>query len=176
MSVATATVLPREPRFPHLLPPVPRTHPIPLRNAAYEPMYGRMNEYRDLQREMDELSEEERELEELDNNIRIRGFKTIVPIGRVKTQQEEKQEVRVVLLSRWNVKADEATPEDDEGDSAISGGPPSVMEGEEEEEEEEVDLDASMEDLDDDSNEEEEEEEQDLDIDIPEDIDATHSF
>ncbi len=48
MSVATATVLPRERRFPHLLPPVPRTHPIPLRNTGYEPMYGRMNEYRDL--------------------------------------------------------------------------------------------------------------------------------
>ncbi|SJL16766.1 uncharacterized protein ARMOST_20295 [Armillaria ostoyae] len=58
---------------------------------------------------MDELSEEERESEEMDNNIHIRGFKTI---GRVKTQQEEKQEM------------DEATPEDDEGDSAIPGGPP----------------------------------------------------
>ncbi len=42
---------------------------------------------------------------------------------------------------------DEATPEDNEGNSAISGGPLSVMEHEEEEEEE-VDLDASMEDLD----------------------------
>ncbi|SJL11061.1 uncharacterized protein ARMOST_14462 [Armillaria ostoyae] len=41
---------------------------------------------------MDELSEEERELEEMDNSIRIRGFKTIVLIGCVKTQQEEKQE------------------------------------------------------------------------------------
>ncbi len=54
---------------------------------------------------------------------------------RVKTLQEEKQD------------ADEATPEDDEGDSAISGRPPSVMDGEEEGEEE-VDLDTSMEDLD----------------------------
>ncbi|PBK69500.1 hypothetical protein ARMSODRAFT_957145 [Armillaria solidipes] len=70
----------------------------------------------------------------MDNNIRIWGFKTTVLIGRVKTQQEKQE-------------ADEATPEDDDGDSAISGWPPSVMEGEEEEEEE-VDLDASMEDLD----------------------------
>ncbi|SJL16762.1 uncharacterized protein ARMOST_20291 [Armillaria ostoyae] len=90
MSVVMGTLLPRECRFPHLLPPVPCTHPIPLRSAGYEPMYGRMNEYRDLQREMDELSEEEHELEEMDNNIRIRGFKTIVLIGHVKTQQEEK--------------------------------------------------------------------------------------
>ncbi len=44
----------------------------------------------------------------------------------MKTQQEKKQEV------------DEVMAEDDEGDSAISGGPPSVMEGEE------VDLDVSM--------------------------------
>ncbi len=58
-------MLPRERRFPHLLPPVPCTHPIPLRSDGYEPTYGRMNEYRDLQREMDELSEEERELEEM---------------------------------------------------------------------------------------------------------------
>ncbi|SJL16717.1 uncharacterized protein ARMOST_20246 [Armillaria ostoyae] len=43
-------------------------------------------------RHMDELSEEERELEEMDNSIRIRGFKAIVLIGCVKTQQEEKQE------------------------------------------------------------------------------------
>ncbi|KAG7451917.1 uncharacterized protein BT62DRAFT_926110 [Guyanagaster necrorhizus] len=164
MSVATVTVLPREPRFPHLLPPVPRTRPIPLRNAGYEPMYGRMKEYRDLQREMDELSEEEHELEEMDNNIRTRGCKTVVPIGRVKTQQDERK----------------GSGEDDEGDSAISGGPPSVMESEEEQEQEEeeveVDLDASMEDLDEESSDEEEEEEQDLDMDIPEDIDASHSF
>ncbi|PBK81258.1 hypothetical protein ARMGADRAFT_1091419 [Armillaria gallica] len=93
-------------------------------------MYGLMNDYHDLQREMCELSEEERELEE----IPWAKFK-LSYYRRVKTQQEKKQE------------ADEATPEDrDEGDSAISGGPPSVMEGEEEGEE--VDLDASMEDLD----------------------------
>ncbi len=57
---------------------------------------------------------------------------------RVKMQQEEKQD------------ANEATPEDDEGESAISGGPPSVME----EEQEEVDLDASMENLDESEKEE----------------------
>ncbi|PBK92890.1 hypothetical protein ARMGADRAFT_140672 [Armillaria gallica] len=135
MSVATPTVLPRDPRFPHLLPPVPRIQPMQLRNVGYEAIYGRMNDYRDLQREMDELSEEEHELEELDNNIRNRGFGTIVPIGRVKTQQEEKREL------------DEA--EDGEEDSMHSDGPPSVIEEEEEEEEDEsVDMDASMQDMD----------------------------
>ncbi len=34
-----------------------------------------------------------------DNNIRNRGFGTIVPIGRVKTQQEEKREVRILSSS-----------------------------------------------------------------------------
>ncbi len=50
------------------------------------------------------------------------------------------------LLARRPI-SDEATPEDDVGDSAICGGPPSLLERKEEEEEE-VDLDASMEDLD----------------------------
>ncbi|PBK78506.1 hypothetical protein ARMSODRAFT_1011072 [Armillaria solidipes] len=135
MSVATPTVLPRDPRFPHLLPPVPRIRPLQLRNVGYEAIYGRMNDYRDLQREMDELSEEEHELEELDNNIRNRGFGTVVPIGRVKTQQEEKREL------------DEA--EDGEEDSMHSDGPPSVIEEEDEDEEDEsVDIDASMQDMD----------------------------
>ncbi|PBK69521.1 hypothetical protein ARMSODRAFT_167032 [Armillaria solidipes] len=58
MSVATATVLPRERRFPHLLPPAPCTHP---RNAGYEPMYGRINEYRDLHASMEDLNESEEE-------------------------------------------------------------------------------------------------------------------
>ncbi len=58
----------------------------------------------------------------------------------MKTLQEEKQ------------KADEVTAEDDEGNSAISGEAPSVMEGEEEE----VDLDGTMEDSDESEEEEEE--------------------
>ncbi|KAG7448152.1 uncharacterized protein BT62DRAFT_930241 [Guyanagaster necrorhizus] len=48
MSAVTPTVLPRDPRFPHLLPSVPRIRPMPLRrNVGYE--------YRDLQRELEEL-------------------------------------------------------------------------------------------------------------------------
>ncbi|KAG7448131.1 uncharacterized protein BT62DRAFT_930211 [Guyanagaster necrorhizus] len=47
MSAATPTVLPRDPRFPHLLPSVPRIRPMPLRTVGYE--------YRDLQHELEEL-------------------------------------------------------------------------------------------------------------------------
>ncbi|KAK0483991.1 hypothetical protein IW261DRAFT_1417716 [Armillaria novae-zelandiae] len=135
MSVATPTVLPRDPRFPHLLPPVPRIRPMQLRNVGYEAIYGRMKDYRDLQRELDELSEEERELENLDNDVRNRGFGSIIPIGRFKTVQEEKREV------------DDA--EDGEEDSMHSDGPPSVVEEEDEDEEDEsADMDASMQDMD----------------------------
>ncbi|KAK0237141.1 hypothetical protein EDD85DRAFT_953150 [Armillaria nabsnona] len=55
-------------------------------------------------------------------------------------EMDESSEEERKVGEMWG-KADEATPKDDEGDSAISGGPPSVMEGEEEE----VDLDASIE-------------------------------
>lgn len=63
MSVATPTLLPRPPKFPHLLPKPPQPHPIPLPKRVRA--YGRLNAIRDLQREMDDLSDEENELEDI---------------------------------------------------------------------------------------------------------------
>lgn len=65
-AVATPTLLPREPKFPHCLPKPPQPHPIPL---SRRPVYGHLNAVRDLQREMDDLSDEENELEDL-----VRGY------------------------------------------------------------------------------------------------------
>ena len=62
MSVATPTLLPRPPKFPHLLPKPPQPHPIPL---SRQRVYEHLNAVRDLQREMDDLSDEENELEDI---------------------------------------------------------------------------------------------------------------
>lgn len=62
MSVATPTLLPRAPKFPHLLPKPPQPHPVPL---SHERVYGHLNAFRDLQKEMDDLSDEETELEDI---------------------------------------------------------------------------------------------------------------
>ena len=62
MFVATPTLLPRPPKFPHLLPKAPQPHPVPLSRRQ---IYGHLNAVRDLQREMDDLSDEENELEDI---------------------------------------------------------------------------------------------------------------
>ncbi|KAF8236296.1 hypothetical protein L208DRAFT_1357797 [Tricholoma matsutake] len=131
-AVATPTLLPREPKFPHCLPKPPQPHPIPL---SRRPVYGHLNAVRDLQREMDDLSDEENELEDLNMNIHNRGFNFLVPIGRNLTQQEEKND---------------AYEDSDDSGSGRSGGAPSVAEDDGENDSAQ-DLDASMEDLDEDA-------------------------
>ncbi|KAJ7580169.1 hypothetical protein C8J56DRAFT_276831 [Mycena floridula] len=128
MSVATPTLLPKNPRFPHLLPPTPKPYPVPLPREQVE--YGHVNAYRDLQREMDDLSEEESELEDISRAIHDRGYAFLVPIGRTLTLQEEKND------------ADDDDDETDDSASAHSGSPPSAVEGDT------ADLDASMDDMD----------------------------
>ncbi|KAF9014001.1 hypothetical protein BDQ17DRAFT_1341889, partial [Cyathus striatus] len=130
MSVINETIIPREPRFPMLLPQPPKPHPIPLPKRR---VYGHINAMRDLQREMDDLSDEENELEDLTLLIHNRGYSFLVPIGRNLTQQEEKND------------ASDSEDEDSQG----SGGAPSVVEDEGENDSTQ-DLDASMEDLDED--------------------------
>ncbi|KAF5381076.1 hypothetical protein D9615_004170 [Tricholomella constricta] len=129
MSVATPTLLPRQSKFPHLLPKPPQPHPVPL---SHRRVYGNLNAVRDLQREMEDLSDEENELEDINLSIHNRGYSFLVPIGRSLTQQEEKND------------ADE---DSEDSGSGRSGGAPSIGEDDGENESAQ-DLDASMEDLD----------------------------
>jgi hypothetical protein len=79
-AVATPTLLPREPKFPHCLPKPPQPHPIPLSRRQ---VYGHLNAVRDLQREMDDLSDEENELEDLVHDLFILMFLQITDIGEL---------------------------------------------------------------------------------------------
>ncbi|KAI0042695.1 hypothetical protein FA95DRAFT_1609991 [Auriscalpium vulgare] len=139
MSVATPTVIPRPPLFPTLLPRPPQPHPIPLPRPGRAP--DRINTRRDLVQEMDDLSDEEAELEEITLDVKNRGYSFLVPIGKVLTQHEEKND------------ADEGSGDDDSARSSRPETPVSRSsegEGEDEDEDEEdgADLDDEMEDMD----------------------------
>jgi hypothetical protein len=97
MSVASPTLIPRDPRFPTFLPKPPQPHPLPL---SSRPVYRHLNWVRDLQREMDDLSDEENELEDINLSIHNRGYNFLVPIGRSLTQQEEKNDARFLVEFR----------------------------------------------------------------------------
>ncbi|KAF8891253.1 hypothetical protein BD779DRAFT_191925 [Infundibulicybe gibba] len=90
MSVFTPTLIPRQQRFPHLMPKPPQPHPVPT--PKHVRAYGHLNAVRDLQREMDDLSDEESELEDINLSIHKRGFSFLIPIGRSLTQLEEKND------------------------------------------------------------------------------------
>ncbi|KAG6889837.1 hypothetical protein C0995_014315 [Termitomyces sp. Mi166 len=128
MSVATPTLLPRQSRFPHLLPKPPQPHPIPLSNRR---VYGNLNAVRDLQREMEDLSDEENELEDI---VRVK-FSSHQTDIEVPAESEYTQQ-----------RADE---DSEESGSGRSGGAPSIAE-DDGENDSAPDLDASMEDLDED--------------------------
>ncbi|KAH7906158.1 hypothetical protein BJ138DRAFT_1163293 [Hygrophoropsis aurantiaca] len=130
MSVVTPTLIPRPLIVPLVLPNPPQPNPAPLPKANRFP--GRMNNRRDLQHEMDDLSDEENELEEINMRIRNQGFDSIIPIGRVTTQMEEKND---------------AEDDDDDSDTGQSGGGAPSVTGEENDDSG-PDLDASMEDMD----------------------------
>ena len=115
MSLATPTLVPRPSVFPHLLPKASQPYPTPLPNRR---VYAHLNARRDLQREMDDLSDEENEVEDIVSHlnsasahqscqchflqtmfVRNRGFNTMIPIGRLLTQQEEKNDVRLSVFA-----------------------------------------------------------------------------
>lgn len=142
MSVVTPTLIPRSGHFPHLLPPIPSQRGEPRPPASRGRSDGRLNKHRDLVREMSDLSEEEAELEVLNNEIRKRGFSWLVPIGRMFTEQEEKNDAE----------------DDDEDDDDTAGDGDRSDDGEDEDEDEDEDgdndgsardLDAALEDMDD---------------------------
>ncbi|KAH8980333.1 hypothetical protein EDB86DRAFT_2980548 [Lactarius hatsudake] len=95
MSVATPTVLPRPPLFPTLMPRAHQPYPTPL-TVPGRPM-GRLILRRDFVQEMDDLSEEEAELEDNTLEVKNRGYGFLVPIGKMLTQHEEKNDVRWLI-------------------------------------------------------------------------------
>ncbi|KAI0277208.1 hypothetical protein BGY98DRAFT_643937 [Russula aff. rugulosa BPL654] len=88
--VATPTVLPRPPLFPTLMPRQQQPYPTPL--AIPGRRVGKLILRRDLVQEMDDLSDEEAELEDSTLEIKNRGYGFLVPIGKMLTQHEEKND------------------------------------------------------------------------------------
>jgi len=132
MSLVTPTLIPRNPALPLLLPDIPKPHPTPLPPNSGQPP-GRLSSRRNLRNEMEDLSDEEDDIEESwKEAISQRGYNFLHVIGRLLTQQEEKN--------------DQAETDTDESGSAHSGGQASnVDDGENGSQ---PDLDATMEDLD----------------------------
>ncbi|KAH9001033.1 hypothetical protein EDB92DRAFT_2110146 [Lactarius akahatsu] len=136
MSVATPTVLPRPPLFPTLMPRAHQPYPTPL-TVPGRPM-GRLILRRDFVQEMDDLSEEEAELEDNTLEVKNRGYGFLVPIGKVLTQHEEKND------------ADEGSEVDESARSSHPESPTDDGEGDGDGEDGGMDLDAEIEDMDDD--------------------------
>lgn len=84
---------------------------------------------------MDDLSDEEEEFDDIASELRSRGYNFLIPIGRLFTQHEEKND------------ASDNEGSDDSDESESSEESPSAMEDEENESAEE-DLDADMDDMD----------------------------
>ncbi|TDL24993.1 hypothetical protein BD410DRAFT_766657 [Rickenella mellea] len=132
MSTVTPTLIPRAPYFPSLLPEAPKPHPTPL-PPKYSRPPSRLNAHRNILVEQDDLSDEEQEVEEIwRSSVRHRGFNYLHIIGRLYTQQEEKN--------------DQADTDSDDSGSNHSGAPASNAE--DGENDSQHDLDANMEDLD----------------------------
>ncbi|KAI4527702.1 hypothetical protein K525DRAFT_186002 [Schizophyllum commune Loenen D] len=148
MAAASPTLLPRESRFPLVLPHLNQPYIKPLPRKVQ--VYGRLNAYRNLEQEIADLEDEEASLDTAMRNIRDRGFNFLVPIGRNLTQQEEKNDVRAFLATN-----------DSGSEEGASQPSTQQTDASEEDEEEEEDLDASMEDRDEDDEEDEDEEEED---------------
>ncbi|KAH9180793.1 hypothetical protein EDB89DRAFT_2062457 [Lactarius sanguifluus] len=174
MSVATPTVLPRPPLFPTLMPRAHQPYPTPL-TVPGRPM-GRLILRRDFVQEMDDLSEEEAELE--DNvrhftsflcfadtlvvtdgcqtlEVKNRGYGFLVPIGKMLTQHEEKNDADEGSEVDESARSShpESPTDDGEGDGDGDGDGDVTADGEDEGEEDEdggMDLDAEIEDMDDD--------------------------
>ncbi|KAI5834877.1 hypothetical protein K523DRAFT_262024 [Schizophyllum commune Tattone D] len=157
MAAASPTLLPRESRFPLVLPHLNQPYIKPLPRKVQ--VYGRLNAYRNLEQEIADLEDEEASLDTAMRNIRDRGFNFLVPIGRNLTQQEEKNDAREDDGEDDDV--DDSGSEEGASQPSTQQTDASEEDEEEEEEEEEEDLDASMEDRDEDDEEDEDEEEED---------------
>ncbi|KZT27308.1 hypothetical protein NEOLEDRAFT_1088810 [Neolentinus lepideus HHB14362 ss-1] len=136
-TTASPTVLPRNQIFPELMTKAP-SEPYPLPRSKPGRHTGRMR--RNVQLEMEQLSDEETELENMALAQRNRGFDYMVPLGKLLTQREERND---------NVRSQDdpdADASDISGETEHSPGPHSGIE--EENDESGEDLDAEMEDRD----------------------------
>jgi len=155
MSVATPTVLPRPPLFPNLMPRSHQPYPTPL--VVPGRRAGRLIMRRDLVQEMDDLSDEEAELEDSTLEVKNRGYGFLIPIGKMLTQHEEKndaEDASDVDESARSSRPESPTDEgegDGDGDGDGNGDGDGEGDGEGEEDEDGVmDLDAELEDMDED--------------------------
>lgn len=151
MSVATPTVLPRPPLFPTLMPPPHQPYPTPL--AVPGRRMGRLVLRRDFVQEMDDLSEEEAELEDNTLEVKNRGYGFLVPIGKMLTQHEEKNDADEGSEVDESARSSHPESPTDDGEGDGDGDGDGTVDGEDEGEEDEdggMDLDAEIEDMDDD--------------------------
>ncbi|TFK54613.1 hypothetical protein OE88DRAFT_1731930 [Heliocybe sulcata] len=133
-TAASPTVLPRNQIFPELMPKMP-SEPYPLPLAKPGRHMGRIK--RDFHREMEQLSDEETELDNISLAHRNRGFDYMVPLGKLLTQREERND---------NGEDDADADSEVTGDSEHSAGEESGVE--EENGEDAADLDAEIQDMD----------------------------
>jgi len=145
MTVATPTVLPRPPLFPTLMPRPQQPYPTPL--AIPGRRAGRLILRRDLVQEMDDLSDEEAELEDTTLEVKNRGYGFLVPIGKMLTQHEEKNDADDGSDVDESARSSHPESPTDEGD--IDGEGEGEGEGDEDEDGG-MDLDAEIEDMDED--------------------------
>ncbi|KAH9066396.1 hypothetical protein EDB87DRAFT_715524 [Lactarius vividus] len=151
MSVATPTVLPRPPLFPSIMPRAHQPYPTPL-TVPGRPM-GRLILRRDFVQEMDDLSEEEAELEDNTLEVKNRGYGFLVPIGKMLTQHEEKNDADEGSEVDESARSSHPESPTDDGEGDGDGDGDVTADGEDEGEEDEdggMDLDAEIEDMDDD--------------------------
>lgn len=137
MATVTPTLVHRQPIFPHLLPQPPQPYPTPLPKAGRR--IERLNARRDLEKEMADLSAEEEEIDQINLDLKNRGYKFIIPIGRTLTQEEERADQDESGDSEGDSEGEDEEEEETEGAESMAG----------EAEEEERDLDAEMDDMDD---------------------------
>ncbi|KAI0302270.1 hypothetical protein BC826DRAFT_1101865 [Russula brevipes] len=133
------------------MPRPPQLYPTPL--AVRGSRAGRLILRRDLVQEMDDLSDEEVELEDSTLEVKNRGYGFLVPIGRMLTQHEEKNDAEDGSDLDESARSSRPESPTDEGDGDGDGNVEGEGEGEGEGEEDEdgvMDLDAELEDMDED--------------------------
>ncbi|KAI0306361.1 hypothetical protein B0F90DRAFT_1814273 [Multifurca ochricompacta] len=147
MSLATPTILPRPPLFPTLMPRPRQPYPTPLATPGRH--VGRLILRRDFVQEMDDLSDEEAEFEDSSLEVKNRGYGFLVPIGKMLTQHEEKNDADDGSEVDESARSSHPESPTDEGEGDGEGNADGEGEGEGEDEDGGMDLDAEIEDMDD---------------------------